>query len=76
MLKVMRGRFGYVGNPSYLHVFEWFERLKTIKVMYYQEKIIKGVLHYRTFPQGKFVRMSQQMLTKKIVELENQLLNK
>mgnify|MGYP003652079679 FL=1 len=44
--------------------------------MYYQEKIIKGVLHYRTFPQGKFVRMSQQMLTKKIVELENQLLNK
>ena len=42
--------------------------------MYYEEKIIKGVLHYRTFPKGKFVRMSQRMLTKKILELENQLL--
>ena len=27
----MYGRLGYPGYPSYIYVFEWFERLKLIK---------------------------------------------
>ena len=35
----MRRRLGYPGYPSYIYVFEWFERLKTIKVMEKNSKV-------------------------------------
>mgnify|MGYP003692044225 CR=1 FL=1 len=41
--------------------------------MYYAEKIINGVLHYRTHPRGKWREISPLKLTQKILDLQNKL---
>ncbi|KKP74588.1 MAG: hypothetical protein UR73_C0038G0021 [candidate division WS6 bacterium GW2011_GWF1_35_23] len=38
--------------------------------MYYEEKIINGILHCRYTPDGKFTECSKEYLIKKIVNLE------
>ena len=37
--------------------------------MYYEERIIGGVLCYRTTPNGRFKQMSAEMLTVRVQEL-------
>ncbi len=36
--------------------------------MYYEEKTIDGILHYRTLPTDKFMQMPARMLTRKLEE--------
>ena len=36
--------------------------------MYYEEKIINGMLHYRSNPNGPWVQMSPERLTEMLVE--------
>lgn len=38
--------------------------------MFYQEKIINGVLHFRNTPDGKWIEMSKEQLTK-IISKQN-----
>lgn len=35
--------------------------------MYYEEKIINGILHFRLMPEGRWKEMDKQSLTKMIV---------
>ena len=64
----MRRRLGYPGYPSYLHVFEWFERLKIIKVMFEKEIFWKegfegkclGGLMFRSFDLNKFIKKVEE----------------
>jgi len=37
--------------------------------MYYSEKMIGGVLHYKTSPKGQWVRFTEIMLMTRICEL-------
>ena len=41
--------------------------------MYYEEKIVNGVLCFRTTPNTPFVEFSKEKLTSKIAELEQKL---
>ncbi len=41
--------------------------------MYYAEKIINEVLHYKTHPRGKWKEMSPKKLTQMILDLQNKL---
>ena len=41
--------------------------------MYYEEKIVNGVLCFRTTPHTPFVEFSKEKLTEKIGELEKKL---
>lgn len=41
--------------------------------MYYAEKIIDGVLHFKTTPNGKWKEFSKQSLTDRITILEGKL---
>ncbi len=41
--------------------------------MYYEEKVINGVLCFRTMPNTPFVEFSKERLTTKIAELEQKL---
>lgn len=41
--------------------------------MYYEEKVINGVLSFRTFPGAPFVPMSPEKLTARIQELEQKI---
>ncbi len=36
--------------------------------MYYEEKTIDGILHYRTHPKEEFMQMTARMLTHKLEE--------
>jgi hypothetical protein len=64
----MRRRLGYPGYPSYIHVFEWFERLKIIKVMFEKEIFWKegfegkclGGLMFRSFDLNKFIKKVEE----------------
>ena len=39
--------------------------------MYYRERIINGVLHFKSTPNGKFKKFSKKQLTSRIVKLQN-----
>ena len=41
--------------------------------MYYEEKEIDGILHFRTSPSGEFREMSKEGLTAKINRLKSQM---
>lgn len=41
--------------------------------MYYSEKMIDGVLHYRTHPNEKWKPMSLEQLSQRVEELEKKL---
>lgn len=41
--------------------------------MYYEEKVINGVLHYRGSPNEDFIPMSAERLTELVFELRNRL---
>jgi len=41
--------------------------------MYYEERIIKGILHYRNLPDGKWCQMSKKELTQKIIDTYNEM---
>ena len=41
--------------------------------MYYEEKIINGVLCYRTTPDDFFRPLSRERMTERIIDLENKL---
>ena len=41
--------------------------------MYYEEKLIDGVLHWRGTPDGEWQTMSQEMLTNTVLQLREQL---
>jgi hypothetical protein len=43
--------------------------------MYYVEKVINGVLHYKTTPNGKWKPVSTEVLTKRVIEAENTVSN-
>lgn len=43
--------------------------------MYHEEKVINGVLHHRGTPWGKFTPYSAEQLTKKLLEVRNELEN-
>lgn len=43
--------------------------------MYYVEKVINSVLHYKTSPNGKWKPISAEELTKRIVVAEKTLAN-
>lgn len=43
--------------------------------MYYTENIIGGVLHYKNSPKGKWIKFTEEMLMKRITELEERLLH-
>lgn len=43
--------------------------------MYYAEKVIKGVLHCKTTPNGKWNPVSVEELTRRLVAAENTLAN-
>ena len=45
------------------------------QTMYYVEKVINGVLHYKTTPNGKWKPISVEELTKRVVEAERTLSN-
>jgi len=36
--------------------------------MFYEQKVINGVLHYRTIPDAEWMEMSKAMLTSKLME--------
>jgi hypothetical protein len=42
--------------------------------MYYVEKIINGILHCKHTPNGKWVELSKEKLTDKIVRMEARLI--
>jgi hypothetical protein len=64
----MRRRLGYPGYLSYIYVFEWFERLKIIKVMFENEIFWKegfegkclGGLMFRSFDLNKFIKKVEE----------------
>jgi len=41
--------------------------------MYHDERVINGVLHYRTSPNGTWFECSLQMLTAKVLVLKGEL---
>jgi len=41
--------------------------------MYYEEKIINGVLMYRSMPDGKWMQCSIEKMGQRIVELEKRV---
>lgn len=41
--------------------------------MYYAEKIINGILHCKHTPNGKWIELSKERLTHKIVKMEARL---
>ncbi len=43
------------------------------KIMYYEEKIINGVLMYRSMPDGKWMQCSIEKMGQRIVELEKRV---
>lgn len=43
--------------------------------MYYEEKIIDGVLCFRTTPKGEFKPMSSNKLTDRLIQANNNLRN-
>jgi hypothetical protein len=43
--------------------------------MYYEEKVINGILHYRTHPKGKFQPKSLESLTMEILRLREKIYN-
>lgn len=38
--------------------------------MYYEEKVIDGILHHRSSPNTEFREMSKQAMTRRIIELQ------
>jgi hypothetical protein len=42
--------------------------------MYYDEKVIDGILHLRSIPNGEWEPMSQEQLTALVLTLRQQLL--
>ena len=43
---------------------------KSDKIMYYEEKIIDGVLHFKYSPDGKWRKFTDKQLTSKIEKLQ------
>ena len=41
--------------------------------MYYEEQNIGGILHYRTSPKGKWIEMSKEQMTEKIISLKSEI---
>lgn len=41
--------------------------------MYYEEKVVDGVLHYKSSPTEGWVSMTPQQLTTKIMYMKNEL---
>ena len=41
--------------------------------MYYEERIIGGLLHYRTTPKGRWIIYNYEELSNKVIELRKQL---
>jgi hypothetical protein len=41
--------------------------------MYYEEKLIDGVLHYRMLPKGEWTKMTDADLTIKLIATRQQL---
>lgn len=41
--------------------------------MYYQEKIINGILHCRHTPNGEWVELTKEAMTEKIIKLREKL---
>ena len=44
--------------------------------MYYAEKIIDGILHFRITPNGEWKEFSKEKLTEKVTQLRELLKNK
>jgi len=42
--------------------------------MYYKEKIINGILHYKTTPEGEWKEVSKETLSKRLQEAETKVL--
>ena len=49
------------------------KRLVRRKIMYYEEKIINGVLMYRSMPDGKWMQCSIEKMGQRIIELEKRV---
>ncbi len=41
--------------------------------MYHEEKVINGVLHYRSKPRGEFIAYTAEQLTNQISDLKSKL---
>ena len=41
--------------------------------MYYEEKVILGVLHFRSSPEGKWMKFGDIQLTERIKKLEQMI---
>ena len=41
--------------------------------MYYEERIIGGLLHYRTTPKGRWIIYNYEELSNKVIELREEL---
>lgn len=41
--------------------------------MYYAEKVIDGVLHYKTTPRGQWIPYTQEELSQMVIELKKAL---
>lgn len=41
--------------------------------MYYQEQVINGIFHYRLSPNGDWIPMSKEELTKKYLDLKEKI---
>ena len=44
-----------------------------IKVMYYREKIIDGILYCKNTPNGVWVKVSDKAMTERVIRLEKKL---
>lgn len=41
--------------------------------MYYEEKVIGGVLHFRNRPDGNWIAMSAAQITQRLIETQTEL---
>lgn len=46
---------------------------KSDKIMYYEEQNIGGILHYRHTPNGEWIKMAEEQMTKKILSLKAEI---
>ena len=47
--------------------------LENGEIMYYEEKVIDGIMHFRTSPEGAWIKMSLEMLTTSYLQTKEQV---
>jgi hypothetical protein len=63
----------YLVNQNSLPTFETSLTKTTNKIMYYEERWISGILHYRHTPNGEWIRLTKEMLVKRLAEFKTEL---